>query len=1040
MTDHMYKAPQPVSVEMVPTQISPALSCNEGPSLNQGMLDEKLEGKIDFVWDAISRQPKKAYCITCGSFCGFFFLFIVILMVAGSSFFPFSSDVPIYLRGHVTKQRSDAIVEGKDIADYTLNAPDIELRQSVDTLGGEREDLTLEIIYFPEFGDVLETKILQKMFEFEQRVMARNEFADHCLIDYNSTEVAFEQSNNVDMITKINSQSHNCAVHHTIVWACDPSLGTPCSKLASTPIGLMNCNKSTTCTPDEFILEENFKVPKVHTYANSIPDRNTVEGLNSNNFLKLVDSQFGAGNQIAKAVKTEFTFGAPLKGYKTVNDDPDGQSEDLAQWLYDEYHTWLGDGQISGGGVSYIYNGHGMLGLYIQEVMVTDGMFAIASMVFVLVYIAFMTSSWWLAVMGMGQILMCFPVAYFLYFGIFQQRYFGVFNMLSIFIILGIGADDIFVFLDTWEQSGHKFKSLGKRMSYTWKHAGKAMLVTSLSTMISFMSNANSSFPAIQTFGIFAAMLVLVNYCAVMVFYPTVVFMFATFFEEWKFCCGWPSKFATLVKQELRPVTFKNVKIVMDEEGREQFEEEVRSEPAVSQWFRESYSSGIIGAKIGIILIFIVVIVVFGIQASKVEADPKNAQFMPSSNNYQKFLDENPKHFARGGSVNAVKMIFAWGIDKENPIDRSGTLATDVDDPGKPVWDPNFDLPVAARCMLSICEKAQEKSDERKTGGYPDFPIDCFLIDFKKHVDANDTALWNKITGPGAKGGQFFDMLVLWLEDPKVLSMWKPYIHAELVDGTPQVRFISTELKLTVESSNIDPDDGKALWNTWEDWFNDQYNSEPCKSVAAQAGGFQSSLDFIYVRAKLVEEALSGIYFSIGLAFAVLTLATTNILVAFFAVLVISCVVVCTMGMTVVLGWKLGILESVGLVMVPGLSVDFVAHLAEAYIESESHDREGRVRDMLARVGISVVSGAISTLGASMFLFFPTIIFFNKFGIMIFMTIGFSLFWALVFFPALMSTPLGPEGNMGNWLYVAKKLYYKFKARNTHELPPAGEI
>ena len=40
------------------------------------------------------------------------------------------------------------------------------------------------------------------------------------------------------------------------------------------------------------------------------------------------------------------------------------------------------------------------------------------------------------------------------------------------------------------------------------------------------------------------------------------------------------------------------------------------------------------------------------------------------------------------------------------------------------------------------------------------------------------------------------------------------------------------------------------------------------------------------------------------------------------------------MGFTVLVGWKLGILESIIYVMVVGMSVDYVVHLGEAYLEA----------------------------------------------------------------------------------------------------------
>ena len=41
--------------------------------------------------------------------------------------------------------------------------------------------------------------------------------------------------------------------------------------------------------------------------------------------------------------------------------------------------------------------------------------------------------------------------------------------------------------------------------------------------------------------------------------------------------------------------------------------------------------------------------------------------------------------------------------------------------------------------------------------------------------------------------------------------------------------------------------------------------------------------------------------------------------------------------------------------MVPGMAVDYVAHMAEGYLECELPDRKDRVKHMLTEVGISVL-------------------------------------------------------------------------------------
>ena len=67
-----------------------------------------------------------------------------------------------------------------------------------------------------------------------------------------------------------------------------------------------------------------------------------------------------------------------------------------------------------------------------------------------------------------------------------------------------------------------------------------------------------------------------------------------------------------------------------------------------------------------------------------------------------------------------------------------------------------------------------------------------------------------------------------------------------------------------------------------------------------------------------------GIGISIGMAFIVLTAFTGNIIVSFWSTFMIGAIVCGVVAGAVFQGWKLGILQSVNFVMVPGLSVDFV--------------------------------------------------------------------------------------------------------------------
>lgn len=128
-----------------------------------------------------------------------------------------------------------------------------------------------------------------------------------------------------------------------------------------------------------------------------------------------------------------------------------------------------------------------------------------------------------------------------------------------------------------------------------------------------------------------------------------------------------------------------------------------------------------------------------------------------------------------------------------------------------------------------------------------------------------------------------------------------------------------------------------------------------------------------------------------------------------------------------ILGWTLGSLESIAIVILIGFSVDYAVHLANHYVESVFEDRFRRMQDALSGIGISIVSGAITTIGSGLFLFLATVVFFTKFAFLICGTILFSLLYSFGFFTA-MNHAIGPQKNFGNiGYYVVTPLKNKIK-------------
>ena len=167
-----------------------------------------------------------------------------------------------------------------------------------------------------------------------------------------------------------------------------------------------------------------------------------------------------------------------------------------------------------------------------------------ASIMAVYAILTWHLQSMFLSTAAIMQILLGFPLSYFLYRVIFQVTYFGTLHTLIMFVILGIAADDCFVFNDAWIQSELKVEypqDLNLRMSYAFRRASTAMGITSATTFIAFLATYFSPMLPIASFGVWAATVVLVNYLLVIVYYPAVVSVHHQFVkkhERCPACCG----------------------------------------------------------------------------------------------------------------------------------------------------------------------------------------------------------------------------------------------------------------------------------------------------------------------------------------------------------------------------------------------------------------------------------------------------------------------------------------------------------------------
>jgi len=123
---------------------------------------------------------------------------------------------------------------------------------------------------------------------------------------------------------------------------------------------------------------------------------------------------------------------------------------------------------------------------------------------------------------------------------------------MGVFLVIGIAADDIFVFMDAWKQSQHVgpdimkadgegLPELKRRMAYAFRRSSRAMSITSSTTAVAFFANATSPIMPIAAFGIFSGVLIPMNFVLVVfVMPPCVIWWEDKIKGKYKFCCCFP--------------------------------------------------------------------------------------------------------------------------------------------------------------------------------------------------------------------------------------------------------------------------------------------------------------------------------------------------------------------------------------------------------------------------------------------------------------------------------------------------------------------
>ncbi|XP_022092382.1 protein dispatched homolog 1-like [Acanthaster planci] len=118
-------------------------------------------------------------------------------------------------------------------------------------------------------------------------------------------------------------------------------------------------------------------------------------------------------------------------------------------------------------------------------------------------------------------------MADFFYTVVFVRPFFPFVNLIAVILMLGVGADDTFVYVDLWKKCLSELgdRDLPRLVYETLRHASVTMLVTSLTTAAALYATAFSHIIAVRCFAVFAGTAIIMNFVLTMTLLPAVVVM-----------------------------------------------------------------------------------------------------------------------------------------------------------------------------------------------------------------------------------------------------------------------------------------------------------------------------------------------------------------------------------------------------------------------------------------------------------------------------------------------------------------------------------
>ena len=578
-------------------------------------------------------------------------------------------------------------------------------------------------------------------------------------------------------------------------------------------------------------------------------------------------------------------------------------------------------------------------------------------------------------------------LAYFFYVVVFQRPFFPFVNITALILLIGIGADDTFVYIDLWRKalSDHRGKAMLIKVEDALRHATATMFVTSATTTTALFCSMLSDITAVKCFSLFSGLAILMNFVLTLSWLPAVIILQHRLME---ICCkkgaDEVSRWSRALEWMLTPFRVFFDKILPFIVVKLKY-----------LWFVCFTLLGIGGA-----------VVVFFKPGLKL---PTSSEFQVlRTDNYLEQYDLKYKeHFNYEKSGIRMQGIVLFGVKSK----YSGN-PWDPDDYGKLFVDHHFEfsLPEHQLWFQKFCRELKNQSFYHSS--YYDICLISQLNDFMNR-DCGE----NDILSPCCNISTFpYPALVFTTCFTQCYASGNCRVTMKYSESGEKI----VAFDISFWSTTFMSFEFTAMNEYWQEvngWMQTQFVTAP-QSLSSVFFTSQSGDQLWFF--DLQQNLASGTIISLGVTLAISTVilicTILNIILALYAILSVAFVTVVTMASLVLLGWELNIFESVIFTLAVGLSVDFTIHYGVAYSLAPFYHRTERTEFSIQTMGSAITIAALSTFIAGALMLPATVNAYLQLGIFMMLVMSISWFYSTLYFQSVCMI-FGPNGKFGQLNY-----------------------